>query len=82
MKLIIDINEKDYNSIISDKLISPRNLNIYERMIANGTPLSEELEKLKTEIKELKSDSDYYEWYGIRRTVNLINKHLSELKGE
>ena len=42
----------------------------------------EELEKIKAEIEELKSDSDYYEWYGIKRTVNLIDNHISELKGE
>lgn len=42
----------------------------------------EELEKIRAEIKELKNDSDYYEWYGIRRAINLIDNHISELKGE
>ena len=36
MKLVIEISEKDYNDIMTDL---PRNLNHYERLIANGTPL-------------------------------------------
>lgn len=77
MKLIIDINKKDYNSIISDKLISPRNLNIYERIIANGTPLEEELEQIKAEFEE-----DRYILLNQTVAIQVIDKHISELKGE
>lgn len=52
------------------------------KALENQKSIIAELEKIKAEIKELKSDSDYYEWYGIRRTINLIDKHISELKGE
>lgn len=36
MQIVITIDDKDYNDIITD---SPRNLNHYERLIVNGTPL-------------------------------------------
>lgn len=59
-------------------LLSEKDLS---RIYTNNDVVTE-LEKIKAEIEELKSDSDYYEWYGIKRTVNLIDKHISELKGE
>lgn len=37
MKLLIEINDNDYTDIMSD---SERNLNHYERLIRNGTPLT------------------------------------------
>ena len=76
MKLIIDIDKKDYNSIISDKLISPRNLNVYERIIANGIPLSEELENILAEDAELSEQS------GFVSVAELISKCIEKLKGE
>jgi len=36
MQIVITIDDKDYNDIITD---SPRNLNHYERLIVNGTLL-------------------------------------------
>lgn len=36
MQIIITIDDKDYNDIMTDSL---RNLNHYERLIKNGTPL-------------------------------------------
>lgn len=60
MKLIIEISEKDYNDIMTD---SPRNLNHYERLILNGTPLPKGYEKLRilseNKLKEHLINSDF-----------------------
>lgn len=37
MKVLIEVDDKDYADIMSD---SERNLNHYERLIKNGTPLT------------------------------------------
>ena len=41
MKVVIDIDEKDYNDIMFDVETSPRLLNRYEWLIAHGTPVRE-----------------------------------------
>ena len=39
MKIMIDISEKTYNEIMDDAKNTPRNLNYYERIIADGNPI-------------------------------------------
>lgn len=46
----------------------------------------QELEKIRAEIEELiqhcDTDYDFEEIYGIRQAIKIIDKHISELKGE
>jgi len=51
MKLIIDIPEKTYKAIIDDEWIDTEYINNTITSIQKGTPLSEELEKIKAELK-------------------------------
>lgn len=88
MKLIIDIDDKTYDRIKRiDKIHGIAPLNEYEIAIANGTPLSEELEKMKAEIKTL-STCELGSWQEIgvgemkSDVINVINEHISKLKGE
>ena len=84
MKLIIELDEKQFKDIqrIASIQIRRRSLTC-EQIIANGTPLSEELEKLRAELHEtaeMHSNGNYYlrdEWID-----EYIDKHISELKGE
>ena len=66
----------DYNSVIGNA-------------IKNGTPLSEELEKIKAEITEYRNNihagNDEFHigrLLGCDEAVELIDKHIAELKGE
>lgn len=60
MQIVITIDDKDYNDIITD---SPRNLNHYERLIVNGTPLSKGHGRLmilsEDKLKENLINSDF-----------------------
>lgn len=90
MKLIVDISEEDYKECKFRKdllfLEEPTELTFNMRMetlIANGIPLEKGLEKIKAEINEqrlfnksLLCKSD------LHHAINIINKHISELKGE
>lgn len=90
MELIIDITENHLKTL---QKMNECGLGYYHRAILNGTPLSEELEKLKTEIKQQGSIHIKY-----RRTENIdhlvdsivyqckdgfcnyIDNHIAELK--
>ena len=81
MKLIIDIPEEIYiekrEDYIGDTL---------DRAIANGTPLEEELEKIKAKINLEDVDCQYEEDYvyssGLQKAIELIDNRIEELKGE
>ena len=88
MKLIIDINDNEYIGIkeYPNNITSyPVTIHIYDA-IRNGTPLEEELEKIKTEIEELKKEWDKFDdWRkkdGLFYAYKIVEKHIEELKGE
>lgn len=77
MKLIIDINDNEYMGIkkYPDNITSyPVTIHIYDA-IRNGTPLEEELEKIKAEFEDK---------ILLNQTVaiQIIDKRIKELKGE
>ena len=82
MKLIIDIDEKDYLECIKrveeirEKGYMIENLK-YKIIIADGIPLSEELEKVKKEILK----ENRFIWYPVD-IQDCIDNHISESKGE
>jgi len=84
MKLIIDIPEEEYRNIW---LMSKDGIGmaLYD-WVANGTPLSEELEKIKAEIEDIRSQEENIDssWCAGLKYVNnkIIDKHIAELKGE
>lgn len=90
MKLIIDLDEKYYNDIKNSPTASNYSTLYALFGIRNGTLLSEELEKIKAEIEEMKGDelpynaSDYlygrYQAFDI--VVDILQDRIAELKGE
>lgn len=76
MKLVIDISEEDYDYI---KNSDDMNFNV----IKNGIPLEEELEDVKAEIENYEIEIfDYSYSQGLKKAIEIIDKHISELKGE
>lgn len=89
MKLIIDISDKTYE-IIRDMMYfyNPQRSGRAETKeiitaIKNGTPLEEEFEQIKEEMRE------YWEWCdeelqapSLRGVRTILDKHIDELKGE
>ena len=84
MKFIIDIDERAYKGCV--KLKNNDDMGVLGfhliNATANGTPLSEELKKIKEEIGEAYPyfDSADVHW-GFNICRDIIDKHLSELKG-
>lgn len=91
MKLIIDISDKTYE-IIRDMMYfyNPQRSGRAETKeiitaIKQGTPLSEELEKINEEIELMDFDfGDYYDHTDtiIEMVSKVIDNHIEELKGE
>ena len=88
MKIVIDLDEKYYNDIKNSPTASNYSTLYALFGIRNGTPLLEELEKIKAEIHDmLKSDevkNDY--WCNLINNkahlfLSIIDNHISELKG-
>ena len=84
MKLIIDIPEEIYKA---SQIIKPKYDDVIQiplEVIANGTPLSEKLEKIKVEIIEYRdneaNDIDF-EIGAINDIIAIIEKYISG-KGE
>lgn len=98
MKMIIDIDERAYAGCV--KLKSNDDMGVLGfhliNATANGTPLIEELEKIKAEIEltkcnkgclpriiaECNISKSNREWCEYYYCLKIINKHISELKGE
>lgn len=91
MKLIIDINDNEYIGIkeYPNNVTSyPVTIHIYDA-IRNGTPLSEELKKELEKIRResIKLTASNIMVMGTRADgrmdiIDIIDKHLSKLKGE
>lgn len=87
-KIIIEIDDKQYEDAINDMEWDTLSLGIYlKELVKNGTPLEDELEKIKTEIDDYDiievSDSikmGFDTMQGI--ALKVLDDHISELKGE
>lgn len=89
MKLIIDIPKSIYEYMQTDKY--DRHKTEYFEMIIphsvkDGTPLEEELEKIRAKINSKDIDCLYEEdfaySYGLHEAIQIIDDRISELKGE
>lgn len=95
MKLIIDIQDFVYNHIKEFNSTQLYELNVITA-IKNGTPLEEELEKIKQMILEHQEfacdcNCKHCGWFPcadidsariVRKDIKTIDKRISELKGE
>lgn len=94
-KLIIEIDEETYNAVIGDEWIDSEYIDNIINTIQNGTPLEEELEKIKAELEYMAEtqtiveDSVGMAYHKSRRRIileyyalKIIDKRISELKGE
>ena len=84
MKLIIDIPDEAYNRLLEEQRL-PNGLDI-EYFIIHSTPLSEELEKLKVDIKTfeflLDDLSPFKCWVvDLEDIEEVFTEHISEQKG-
>ena len=77
MKLIIDIDNYQYEHFLRHYKDEP-SPRLIDEIIANGIPLSEKLEKIKAEM----NNEGWYNTYDKRQFAKIMNKHISELKGE
>jgi len=85
MKYIIDIPEEVYKRIIFYKEFHDLSDCVTTiKAIENGTPLEEELEKIKAEIMSIGNWREIYEVPNgyVVECLNIIDKHIAELKGE
>ena len=87
IELVIKIDEKDYDTIKNLSVYIPsersgkRFIYLALNSIKNGTPLSEELEKIKAEI-ECNMGKNNCDLYGYADSLVIIDKEIAELKGE
>lgn len=82
IKLIIDMSEDLYKGKIRGTTSNRQDRKILE-CVKNGTPLEDELEKIKAEIDGLYSDCLYGEQLVSKtETMGILDNHISELKGE
>ena len=81
MKMIIDMPEEIYKSA---QIIKPKYDDVIQiplEVIANGTPFSEELEKIKEELNAQglgRCDGKIFD----KEYNGIIDKRIAELKGE
>ena len=92
MKWIIDIPNIKYNEIKEFPMCYTEE--VFEQ-IRKGTPLSEELENIKTKVEKIRMKepliSSSFECYGFKdkttediktEVIEILNDHITELKGE
>ena len=83
MKIIIDISEKAYKLRLTNPVWYDSNM---DKAIRNGTPLEEELDKLKEKINSEDTNCQYEDDYvyssGLQKEIDIIDNRIAELKGE
>ena len=83
-KIIIEIDDKQYEDAINDTEWDTLSLGIYlKEQVKNGKPLEAEIEKIKSEFlfeckENLRFDNDIV----LECFTDLVDKKISELKGE
>ena len=84
MKVVIDIPESILNTIQADEMISREQLAVLQMHILNGTPLTELIEDIKTEIEQVMLtdmgiDGEEHFDKGCRTCLSIIDRHISEV---
>ena len=86
MKLIIDIDEDYYKAIWENGYIYDEDNEDIAKIIKDGTPLEDELDKLKEKINSEDVDCQYeYDYVysgGLQKAIEVIDNCIEELKGE
>lgn len=85
MKLIIDIPKDVYKRTVFYREFRDLNDCVTTlKALENGTPLEEELKKIKAEIMSIGNWREIYEVPNgyVVECLNIIDKHITELKGE
>ena len=95
MKLIIDIDEEEYNRIRHFCSFSDNNIPLGWYEIAKSTPLQAELEEIKAEIEKdleearerMDNDSYNYKYFSGKlnaniRDIAILDKHIKEIDNE
>lgn len=82
MKLVIDIDEKEYERAMNRKTKFPRDLTRFENIITNGKPLSSVIDDIKAEINYVGAHSDYGMQCVFAVAVAIIDKHMERIKNE
>ena len=77
MKLIIEIDEKTYNKFKKGITDIEGNLTV-RKAVRNSKPLQAEFEKIKAEIKKMRSKQNC----SCSDCLDIIDNHIKELKGE
>ena len=81
MKIVIDIPEKIYNDIRTKN-----EHGIIFNAVKNGTPVPEYLSKIKDEIEKERTFQRTMDEYdmatGLRKSLEIIDKHLEESESE
>jgi len=85
MKVLIEIDDKDYADIMSD---SERNLNHYERLIKKGVPLPKGhgrlidadalVKKMEEREEKLKDDKSMWETAGVETALDMFAQTIIE----
>ena len=89
-KIIIEIDDKQYEDAINDTEWDTLSLGIYlKELVKNGTLLEDELEKVKEKIFNKQDEfihsnllSDCNVRYGLEIAEIIIDKEIFKLKGE
>ena len=83
MKLIIDVPEEFYETI---KTTPSYRFNYLEEKVRQATPLQEELEEIKAEMKVIhdryKINFQGYSMSVAQECIDIIDQRIAELKGE
>lgn len=90
MKLIIDIDEDYYKAIWENGYIYDEDNEDIAKIIKDGTPLEEELKKIKSEIKD---EEDSTNWLvsanfekgwneAVEYAIGKIDNYIEKLKGK
>lgn len=84
MKLIIDIPKEELELVKSDTQIDFLDAIHIISTIQNGTPLEEELRKLRLQIHNIEEpDHDFEGFFQCQdEAIEIISKAIDELKGE
>ena len=79
----LDYSDKCRVDMLDSCISDAFNMPTYEAF-CNKKSLSEELEKIKAEIRERANECQDYQTYinGLMYTYSIIDKYISELKGE
>lgn len=87
IRLVVEIDEKRYESIC-DGVEKSKKVNVpslyAHKIIANGIPLDDVLDKIRTEISDFEKEifqrpnTDYSDYAAVRHCLEIIDKYRNE----